>query len=119
MRFLIRDRDAKFPAAFDMVFQSEGIRIIRAPYRAPNANAVAERWIRAVREECLDQIIILGEGHRLRVLQEDCASYNGARPHQGLEQRSPVPLATAPRAGPIERRDILGGVVHDYRRRAA
>ncbi|CAA9225304.1 MAG: hypothetical protein AVDCRST_MAG93-629, partial [uncultured Chloroflexia bacterium] len=104
VRFLIHDRDAKFPGAFDTVFQSEGTTIIRTPYRAPNANAIAERWIRSIREECLDKIVILGEGHLRRVLQEYCAYDNGARPNQGIDQRCPVPLATAPRAGPIERR---------------
>jgi transposase InsO family protein len=119
VRFLIRDRDAKFPAAFDTVLQSEGVTIIRTPYRAPNANAVAERWIRSIREECLDKILILGEGHLWRVLRVYCDYYNRSRPHQGIEQRCPVPLERGSAAGPIERRDILGGVVHDYRRRAA
>ncbi len=119
VRFLIRDRDAKFPATFDTVFQSEGVTIIRTPLRAPNANAIAERWIRSIREECLDRIIVLGEEHLRRVLQEYCDYYNRARPHQGIEQRCPVPLERVPRAGPIERRDILGGVLHDYRRHAA
>ena len=119
VRFLIRDRDAKFPAAFDTVFRWEGTTIIRTPYRAPNANAVAERWIRSNREECLDEIMILGEGHLRWVLKEYCAYYNGARPHQGIDQRCPVPVETVPPAGPIERRDILGGVLHDYYRRAA
>ena len=119
VRFLIRDRDAKFPAAFDTVLQSEGVTIIRTPYRAPNANAVAERWIRSIREECLDKIVILGEGHLRRVLRVYCDYYNRSRPHQGIEQRCPVPLERGSAAGPIERRDILGGVVHDYRHRAA
>ncbi len=119
VRYLIRDRDAKFPAVFDTVFQSEGVTIIRTPFRAPNANAIAERWIRSIREECLDRIIVLGEGHLRRVLQAYCDYYNRARPHQGIEQRCPVPLERVPHAGPIERRDILGGVLHDYRRRAA
>ncbi len=119
VRFLIRDRDAKFPATCNTVFQSEEVTIIRTPFRAPNANAIAERWIRSIREECLARIIVLGEGHLRRVLQEYGDYYNRARPHQGLEQRCPVPLERVPRAGPIERRDILGGVVHDYQRHAA
>ena len=119
VRFLIRDRDAKFPAAFDTVFQSDGVTIIRTPFRAPNANAIAERWIRSIREECLDGIIVLSEGHLRRVLREYGDYYNRARPHQGIEQQCPVPLDPAPHTGPIERRDILGGVLHDYRRRAA
>ena len=119
VRFLIRDRDAKFPPAFDTVFQSEGVMIIRTPFRAPNANAVAERMIRSVREECLDRILILGERHLDRVLTAYVKYYNHARPHQGIEQQCPVPLGKAPRTAPIERRDILGGVLHDYYRLAA
>ncbi len=120
MRFLIHDRDAKFPDAFDTVFRSEGVTIIRTPMRAPNANAFAERWIRSVREECLDKLLILGERHLQCVLVTYVAYYNQARPHQGLEQQCPVPLGrSTARDGPIARRDILGGVLHDYYRRAA
>ncbi len=119
MRFLIHDRDTKFPAAFDTVFTAEEVTIIRTPVRAPNAHAVAERWIRSVREECLDKILILSEGHVDRVLTAYVDYFNHARPHQGIDQRCPVPLASTARDGPIERRDRLGGVLHDYYRRAA
>jgi len=84
-RFLIHDRDTKFPAPFDTVFIAEGITIIRTPYQAPNANAVAERWIRSVREECLDKILILNTQHLQRVLIEYVTYFNHARPHQGLD----------------------------------
>ena len=88
--------------------------------QAANANALAERWIRSVREECLDKFVVLGEGHLQRVLTAYLASYNYARPHQGIEQQCPVPLVgSTARDGPIERRDLLGGVLHDYYRRAA
>ncbi len=119
VRFLIHDRDAKFPAAFDTVFRSEDVTIIRTPVRAPNANAFAERWVRSVREECLDKLLILGEGHLQRVLTTYVTYYNTARPHQGIGQRCPIPLESAACDGPIERRDILGGVLHDYYRHAA
>ncbi len=119
VRFLIHDRDTKFSAAFDAVFTTEDVTIIRTPIQAPNANAFAERWIRSVREECLDKILILGERHLRRVLTTYIDYYNHARPHQGINQRCPVPLSSAARDGPIERRDILGGVLHDYYRRAA
>ena len=69
IRFLIRDRDSKFAQEFDTVFQSEGAHIIETPFRASNANAYAVRWVRTVREECLDQILILNEPHLRRVLQ--------------------------------------------------
>jgi len=117
---LIHDRDTMFATTFDTVFTSEDVTIIRTPVRAPNANAFAERWVRSVREECLDRILILGEGHLDRVLTAYVDYSNDARPHQGIDQRCPVSLGgSAARDGPIERRDILGGVLHDYYRRAA
>jgi len=119
VRFLIRDRDGKFPPAFDTVFATEGVEVIRTPYRAPNANAHAERWIRSARAECLDHLLIANEAHRRRVLAEYVTYYNQARPHQGLEQRCPVALATPARDGPVRRRDRLGGLLHDYYREAA
>ncbi len=120
VRFLIHDRDTKFPPAFDTVFRSENVTIIRTPVRAPNANAFAERWVRSVRQECLDKIVVLGERHLHRVLTSYVDYYNHARPHQGLEQQCPVSLMpSTARDGPVERRDILGGVLHDYSRRAA
>ncbi len=87
--------------------------------RQPNANAYAERWIRSVREECLDKILVLGEWHLRRVLAAYVEYYNHARPHQGLGQQCPVARENVARDGPIQRRDILGGVLHDYYRRAA
>ncbi len=120
VRFLIHDHDTKFSAAFDTVFTSEHITIIHTPIQAPHANACAERWIRSVREECLDKILIFSEGHLRRVLTAYITYYNQARPHQGIDQQCPVPLVpSTARDGPIERRDILGGVLHDYYRRAA
>ncbi len=119
VRFLIHDRDTTFSAAFDTVFTSEDVTIIRTPVQAPNANTFAERWIRSAREECLDRIVILGERHLHRVLTAYIDYYNRARPHQGIAQQCPVPLTSATRDGPIARRDILGGVLHDYYRRAA
>ena len=108
MHFLIHDRDAKFPPSFDTVFISEDVEIIRTPVQAPNANAFAERWIRSVREECLDKILVLGERPLQRVLRTYVAYYNHSRPHQGIDQRSPVPLDNAARAGPFGRRDFFG-----------
>jgi putative transposase len=84
MRFLIHDRDSKFSAAFDEVFRSEGIKVIHTPIRAPQANAYAERFVRTVRAECLDWLLILGRRHLERVLRVYTAHYNRERPHRAL-----------------------------------
>jgi putative transposase len=116
MAFLIHDNDKKFPSSFDSMFLSEGIEIVHTPYQAPKANANAERWVRSVREECLDPILILNEGHLRRVLKEYGEYYNHARPHQGIDQHFPVSRPVNSTKGPVRRRDILGGVIHDYYR---
>ncbi len=116
VRFLLHDRDTKYCPAFDRVFAGEGIEV---PYRAPNANAYAERWVRSVREECLDRLVILNEHHLRRVLTEYVAFFNHRRPHQGLGQRCPVPLIGKPPGGEVQLRDVLGGILHDYERQAA
>jgi putative transposase len=115
------DRDSTFRAAFDQVFHSEGIRVIHAPIRAPQANAYAERFVRTVRTECLDWLLILGRRHLERVLGIYTAHYNGERPHRGLALLSPdsATAATPSSAGEIERRDRLGGLIHEYHRAAA
>ena len=118
IRFLIRDRDTKFTTTFDTVFQSEGVEIIRTPFRAPNANAYAERWVRTLREECLDRIIVLNQFHLRRVLTEYSQYYNKRRPHQGLEGATTLPFDVPALDVPIRRRDVLGGIIHDYYRAA-
>jgi transposase InsO family protein len=117
--FLIHDRDSKFPIAFDQVFEAEDVTIIRTPFRAPTANAVAERWIRSVREECLDRVLIVGERHLHRVLQEYVSYFNHARPHQGIAQHIPAGDKRRRESGPVRCRDVLGGIIHDYYREAA
>jgi transposase InsO family protein len=86
----IRDRDSKFTRAFDEVFRCEGIRVIKAPVRAPKARAHAERWVGSVRRECLDRLLILGRRHLQHVLAEYVTHYNEHRPHRALEQRPPL-----------------------------
>jgi transposase InsO family protein len=117
-RFLIHDRDTRFSAAFDAVLEAEHIAVLRTPPQAPNANAFAERWVRSVREECLDRLLILNQGHLRRVLIAYLAHYNCARPHQGIAQQSPIPYPPAPAEGVIHRRDVLGGTLHEYHRAA-
>jgi len=119
MRFVLHDRDAKFPSSFDAVFASEGMEVILTPYRAPNANAFAERWVRSVREECLDHLLILNERYLGHVLREYCQYYNCARPHQGLRQQIPESGHQYPGQGAVQRRDILEGLIHDYYRDVA
>jgi len=88
-KFLLRDRDSKFSAAFDEVFRSEGVKVIRLPYRSPWANSFAERWVGTARRELLDHLLIFGRRHLERVLIEFIEHYHLARPHQGLGQRRP------------------------------
>lgn len=115
---LIRDNDSKYGAAFDAVFASEGIEVVRTPFRAPRANAYAERWVRSVREECLEQVIVLNQSHLAYILHEYERYFNHARPHQGIDQQIPCPPAKLLTQGRVERRTILGGIIHDYYRAA-
>jgi putative transposase len=122
-RFLIRDRDAKFTSAFDAVFASAGVETVKIPPRAPRANAYAERWVRTVRAECLDWTLVWSRRHLQRVLTAYLEHYNTGRPHRGinLDVPMPAPMATVtalPAAGRIERVDVLGGLIHEYRRAA-
>src|SRR3954463_6398189 len=112
LRFLLRDRDSKFPAAFDAVLTAEGIHILKSPPQAPRANSFAERWVGAVRRECTDRMLIVGERHLATALADYTAHYNGHRPHRSLNQRppnAPVELPEATTAG-VRRRPILGGL---------
>jgi putative transposase len=117
---LLRDRDAKFPPAFDAVFAGQAVRVLRTPVRAPQANAFAERWVGTVRRDCLDRLLILGPRHLERVLREYVRHYNVARPHRALQLRPPLPRGQPVTAvGPVLRHDRLGGLLHEYSRCAA
>lgn len=118
IHFLIHDRDSSFTNQFDDIFTSADIHCIRTPPRAPNANAYAERWIRSIREECLDKLLIVNETHLRHVLHEYADYYNNARPHQGLEQRTPNLRPPSDVKHPVHCRDVLGGIIHDYYRAA-
>ena len=118
-RILLRDRDAKYSAAFDEVFRSEGIRIIRTPARAPRANAVMERWFSSLRRECLDRLLIVSRRHLEQVMRVYLEHYNAHRPHRSLDQRAPanpvpVKFQGVVDIGAVYRRDRLGGLIHEY-----
>lgn len=119
IRFLLHDRDAKFSGPFDGVFQTEGVRVVRTPIRAPRANAFAERFVRTIRSECLDHMLIYGRGHLERVLRVYVRHYTEQRPHRGLDLATPgggcsSPIRQAERKR-FERSDVLGGLIHEYR----
>jgi putative transposase len=118
-RFLIRDRDTKYTAVYGEVFIAEGIEILRTPPWAPRANAYAERWVRTVRRECLDRILIYNPRHLLATLEEYVRHYNEHGPHQGREQRPPAldvsPALVADLAAlRVQRRRVLSGLINEY-----
>jgi len=119
-RYLIRDNDGTFGAAFASVAAASGITILRTPPRAPQANAVCERFLGSVRRACLDHLLVLGERQLSRVLREYVAYFNRDRPHQGLGQGTPEPPPKASRCqtGPIVAVPVLGGLHHTYRHAA-
>jgi putative transposase len=121
VRFLVHDRDSKFSAAFDALFDSAGIRIIRTPVRAPNANAHVERWVGSFRRECLDRLLILSRRQLEHVLRVYVRHYNRGRPHRALDLQPPdSPAGVAARGDPpapltsVRRRNLLGGLIHEY-----
>ncbi len=114
LRFLIRDRDTKFTASVDRIFASIGIETILGPVRSPGANAFAERWVRTVRHDCLDHLLVLSRQHLETILADYVVHYNRARPHRGLQLTPPRPPAAPHAAGPIRRRDVLAGLIHEH-----
>ena len=117
LKFLIRDRDAKFTAAFDAVFTAVGVRIIKTPVQAPRANAIAERWVASARRECLGRMLITGGRHLRLVLGEYVDHYNQYRPHRALRQDAPAGRAHPPAEVTgmrVLRRDRLGGLIREY-----
>lgn len=120
VKFLLRDRDSTFAAAFDEVFAGNGTRVIKTPARSPRANSFAERFVGTPRRECLDHLLILGEQHLREVLSEYARHHNGHRPHQGLQQRSPQRRAgrVIDLTARIEPRRVAGGLISEYHRAA-
>jgi putative transposase len=117
-RLLIHDRDKKFSHPYNEVFHSEAMEVIQTPIQAPNANAFAERWVRTLRADCLDRILILGRRHLEHVLRVYRRHYNEHRPHRALDllpPEGPIPLKQPRATQRLRRRDLLGGLIHEYK----
>ena len=131
VKFLLRDRDTKYVASFYTVFTGGDVEVLRTPFRTPNANAHAERFVRTIRSECLDHLLIVNARHLERVLRSYVRHYNGHRPHQGISHEIPkapqsASMVTSRPTLPegrrqhrrnlprVRRRDRLGGLIHEY-----
>ena len=123
-RFLIRDRAGQFTGAFDAVLAGAGIEVVKIPLRSPRANAYAERWVRTVRSEVTDRMLIAGSQHLRVVLGEYVAHYNRHRPHRARNLRPPdrvdvaVASVTDLATVRVRRHEVLGGLIHEYQRAA-
>ena len=117
-RVLICDRDPKWSGAVVAFLEREGVRVVRTPARAPNCNAYAERFVRSIKEECLDRLIVLGERHLRRAIGEFVAHYHAERNHQGLDNELIQPLRSQVVSGAIRRRQRMGGMLNYYYRAA-
>jgi putative transposase len=118
VRFLIRDRVSRYTCSFDEVFRSEGAKVILTPIRSPKANSFAERAVKTLRSEILDWTLIDGRRHLDRVLRTYACHYNAERPHRGLElavPENPSPVAPVDEGPEIGRRDLIGGLIREYR----
>uniref|UniRef100_UPI000B2CFB5B integrase core domain-containing protein n=1 Tax=Streptomyces sp. SPMA113 TaxID=913267 RepID=UPI000B2CFB5B len=120
-KYPIRDRDVRYPAAFDTVLQAEGIKVIQTGVRIPRMNAITERWVRSCRAELLDRTLIWNEAHLLHALREYEQFYNDHRPHRTLKGAAPLRPLPAPVVQPdrlahldVHRRDRISGILHEY-----
>jgi transposase InsO family protein len=125
VKYLIRDRDGKYPALFDTILAGAGITVVRSGVQMPRMNAIMERWVRTCRRELLDRTLIYNQRHLLQALREFEVHYNAHRPHQGIGNARPTALLPEPVTDPhrlahmnIHRRDRLGGVLHEYQHAA-
>jgi len=123
VRFLIRDRDRKFTRSVDAMFEAQHVRVTRTPVQAPEANGIAERFVRTVRSECLDWLLIGGARQLERALAEFIDHYNSHRAHRSLQLAPPngrpaIERGRDARPIPVKRRDRLGGLIHEYQRAA-
>ena len=120
-KILLRDRGGQFSDTFDHVLAGVSIEVVKTPPQCPRANAHAERWIRTLRAELADRMLILGERHLRRVLAEYVRHYNGHRPHRGLDlapPRPPAEITDLAEQRRIRRTPVIGGLINEYERAA-
>jgi transposase InsO family protein len=124
-RYLIRDRDGKYPALFDAILADTGISVVRSGVQVPRMNAIMERWVRTCRGELLDRTLVYNQRHLLHTLREYETFYNAHRPHQGIANARPLAPLPEPITNHdqlaqlrIHRRDRLGGLLHEYQHAA-
>ena len=115
-RFFLRDNDVLYPEAMDAILKSSGIDTIKTPFQAPNANCMIERFVRTIKSESLDRMLIFGERHLEYIVSEFILHYHTERPHQGLDNEIIEP--TPPGTGEIVCQERLGGLLKSYRRAA-
>jgi len=120
-RFMIRDRDGKFPALFDQILADAGMTVVLSGVRMPRMNSTMERWVQTCRRELLDRTLIWNQAHLLHALHEFETHYNAYRPHQGISNARPLHALPPPITDPdniaqldVRRRDRLGGIIHEY-----
>jgi transposase InsO family protein len=125
VRFLIRDRDGKFPGIFEAVLEDAGIKIVLSGIQMPRMNSIMERWVQTCRHELLDRTLIWNQRHLLHALREFEHFYNQHRPHRTLADAAPLCPLPRPITDPerlehleVRRRDRLGGTLHEYRHAA-
>ena len=118
-KYLIHDRDSKYTQSFDEILKSIGIKVIKLPRRSPNLNAFAERWVKSIKIECLDRLILFGERSLRYAIRNYLAHYHGERNHQGLDNRLIENDGRLPRIGKVRCRERLGGLLKYYHRGAA
>lgn len=118
-RLLIHDRDPLFSSAFRDTLALGHVGTVRLPPRSPNLNAHAERFVRSIKEECLDRMVLLGDRHLRRAVKEYVEHYHFERNHQGLDNTLIAPVGSTPKRGPVVRRQRLGGMLNAYEREAA
>ena len=118
-RYLIHDRSTLFTSEFQMILEAAGVKSVRLPARSPNLNAYAERFVRTIKEECLERMILIGEGSLRRAIDQFCEHYHLERNHQGLENKIIEPDFGLNGEGAVNCRERLGGMLRYYHRDAA